>query len=204
MGRTPGQGTPGCGDGEVGGTRVGGPGMEGTGVGVAMGPPHPLYLPPPTPEPSDRDLSCLLASLVQLLADPHARSLRGFQSLVQREWVAAGHPFPQRLGLRRDSPREEVTTPNPSAVSPPRGRRPHLTSLGVTPVRLPPPAVPRLLAVLGLHLAAAAAVPGGVWLHRGVPAGPARQRLPALLQHLPLQLPATAGPRRGGERGGPP
>lgn len=58
-------------------------------------------------EPSDRDLSCLLASLVQLLADPHARSLRGFQSLVQREWVAAGHPFPQRLGLRRDSPREE-------------------------------------------------------------------------------------------------
>ncbi|XP_021238368.1 myotubularin-related protein 11 isoform X4 [Numida meleagris] len=58
-------------------------------------------------EPSDRDLSCLLASLVQLLADPHARTLRGFQSLVQREWVAAGHPFPQRLGLRRDSPREE-------------------------------------------------------------------------------------------------
>lgn len=142
MGRTPGQGTPGCGDGEVGGTRVGGPGMEGTGVGVTMGPPHPLYLPPPTPEPSDRDLSCLLASLVQLLADPHARSLRGFQSLVQREWVAAGHPFPQRLGLRRDSPREEVTTPNPSAVSPPRGRRPHLTSPGVTPVRLPPPRSP--------------------------------------------------------------
>ncbi|XP_052528667.1 myotubularin-related protein 11 isoform X2 [Tympanuchus pallidicinctus] len=58
-------------------------------------------------EPSDRDLSCLLASLVQLLADPHARSLHGFQSLVQREWVAAGHPFPQRLGLRRDSAREE-------------------------------------------------------------------------------------------------
>ncbi|NXJ05184.1 MTMRC protein, partial [Odontophorus gujanensis] len=48
-----------------------------------------------------------LASLVQLLADPHARTLRGFQSLVQREWVAAGHPFPQRLGLRGDSPREE-------------------------------------------------------------------------------------------------
>uniref|UniRef100_A0A669QK99 Myotubularin related protein 11 n=1 Tax=Phasianus colchicus TaxID=9054 RepID=A0A669QK99_PHACC len=58
-------------------------------------------------EPSDRDLSCLLASLVQLLADPHARTLHGFQSLVQREWVAAGHPFPQRLGLCRDSPREE-------------------------------------------------------------------------------------------------
>ncbi|NXR68657.1 MTMRB protein, partial [Rhadina sibilatrix] len=61
------------------------------------------------PEPSDRDLNCLLASLVQLLGDPHARSLPGFQSLVQREWVAAGHPFPRRLGLlRRDSPREEA------------------------------------------------------------------------------------------------
>ncbi|NWW78224.1 MTMRB protein, partial [Climacteris rufus] len=63
--------------------------------------------PPRPPEPSDRDLNCLLASLVQLLGDPHARSLPGFQSLVQREWVAAGHPFPRRLGLRRDCPREE-------------------------------------------------------------------------------------------------
>ncbi|NXA97561.1 MTMRB protein, partial [Melanocharis versteri] len=60
-------------------------------------------------EPSDRDLNCLLASLVQLLGDPHARSLPGFQSLVQREWVAAGHPFPCRLGLLcRDTPREEA------------------------------------------------------------------------------------------------
>ncbi|NXT74813.1 MTRAA protein, partial [Zapornia atra] len=63
----------------------------------------------PHPEPSDRDLNCLLASLVQLLGDPHARTLPGFQSLVQREWVAAGHPFPRRLGLlRRDRPREEA------------------------------------------------------------------------------------------------
>ncbi|NXS84883.1 MTMRB protein, partial [Erpornis zantholeuca] len=64
---------------------------------------------PCPPEPSDRDLNCLLASLVQLLGDPHARSLPGFQSLVQREWVAAGHPFPHRLGLLcRDTPREEA------------------------------------------------------------------------------------------------
>ncbi|XP_064588668.1 myotubularin-related protein 11 isoform X1 [Zonotrichia leucophrys gambelii] len=63
-------------------------------------------------EPSDRDLNCLLASLVQLLGDPHARSLPGFQSLVQREWVAAGHPFPRRLGLLcQDSPREEEVRP---------------------------------------------------------------------------------------------
>ncbi|XP_053906601.1 myotubularin-related protein 11 [Cuculus canorus] len=60
-------------------------------------------------EPSDRDLNCLLASVVQLLADPRSRTLPGFQSLIQREWVAAGHPFPRRLGLlRRDTPREEA------------------------------------------------------------------------------------------------
>ncbi|CAN8206892.1 unnamed protein product [Coccothraustes coccothraustes] len=75
------------------------------GGGCKGNPPH-HFIPP---EPSDRDLNCLLASLVQLLGDPHARSLPGFQSLVQREWVAAGHPFPRRLGLLcQDSPREEA------------------------------------------------------------------------------------------------
>ncbi|NWR39928.1 MTMRB protein, partial [Tachuris rubrigastra] len=76
--------------------------------GVGGGKGNPPHHPHPS-EPSDRDLNCLLASLVQLLGDPHARSLPGFQSLVQREWVAAGHPFPHRLGLlRRDTPREEA------------------------------------------------------------------------------------------------
>ncbi|NXM59808.1 MTRAB protein, partial [Illadopsis cleaveri] len=80
-------------------------GMEKDGAAGKGTPPSP----PCPPEPSDRDLNCLLASLVQLLGDPHARSLPGFQSLVQREWVAAGHPFPRRLGLlRRDTPREEA------------------------------------------------------------------------------------------------
>ncbi|NWX92914.1 MTMRB protein, partial [Nothoprocta pentlandii] len=65
--------------------------------------------PPRRPaEPHDRDFNCLLASLAQLLADPHARTLPGFQSLVQREWVAAGHPFARRLGLGRPSPRDEA------------------------------------------------------------------------------------------------
>ncbi|NWR54399.1 MTMRB protein, partial [Bucorvus abyssinicus] len=81
---------------------------QSTGAGGRPGdPPSPPR--PRLAEPSDRDLNCLLASLVQLLGDPHARTLPGFQSLVQREWVAAGHPFPRRLGLLRgDSPREEA------------------------------------------------------------------------------------------------
>ncbi|NWY36046.1 MTMRB protein, partial [Sylvia atricapilla] len=86
-----------------GGTRMGdGKGWRGL---ERECPPHHFA----PPEPLDRDLNCLLASLVQLLGDPHARSLPGFQSLVQREWVAAGHPFPRRLGLlHRDTPREEA------------------------------------------------------------------------------------------------
>ncbi|NWU90957.1 MTMRB protein, partial [Upupa epops] len=70
---------------------------------------NPLTTSSPSPEPSDRDLNCLVASLVQLLGDPHSRTLTGFQSLVQREWVAAGHPFPLRLGLLRcSSPQDEA------------------------------------------------------------------------------------------------
>ncbi|XP_044532023.1 myotubularin-related protein 11 [Gracilinanus agilis] len=49
-------------------------------------------------EQSDRDLNGLLSSLVQLLSDPGARTLHGLQTIVQREWVASGHPFLTRLG----------------------------------------------------------------------------------------------------------
>ncbi|KAM9624238.1 myotubularin-related protein 11 isoform 3-T3 [Morphnus guianensis] len=93
-------------------------------------------------EPSDRDLNCLLASLVQLLGDPHTRTLPGFQSLVQREWVAAGHPFPHRLGLLRcDSPREEVRTP-------PVPPLPHPCPRWVTGTHVLPPQAPIFLLFL--------------------------------------------------------
>ncbi|KAL7296376.1 hypothetical protein TKK_0010390 [Trichogramma kaykai] len=54
-------------------------------------------------EGSGRDFCCIISSLVQLLLDPHFRTIVGFQSLIQKEWVAAGHPFCDRLGhLKND------------------------------------------------------------------------------------------------------
>ncbi|XP_029436944.1 myotubularin-related protein 11 [Rhinatrema bivittatum] len=58
-------------------------------------------------ESDDRDLNCLVASLAQVMLDPHFRTLSGFQSLVQKEWVAAGHPFQQRLNLLKEADKEE-------------------------------------------------------------------------------------------------
>ncbi|XP_067937897.1 myotubularin-related protein 10-A-like isoform X2 [Watersipora subatra] len=45
------------------------------------------------------DLSCMVSSLVQIMLDPSSRTIKGFQALVQRCWVAAGHPFCERLNL---------------------------------------------------------------------------------------------------------
>ncbi|XP_024943809.1 myotubularin-related protein 10-B [Cephus cinctus] len=50
-------------------------------------------------ESDGRDMCCVVSSLVQLLLDPHFRTITGFQSLLQKEWIAAGHPFCDRLGL---------------------------------------------------------------------------------------------------------
>ncbi|XP_038071894.1 myotubularin-related protein 10-B-like isoform X2 [Patiria miniata] len=49
-------------------------------------------------EPEGLDTSCIVASLVQIILDPYFRTQLGFQSLVQREWVIAGHPFQKRCG----------------------------------------------------------------------------------------------------------
>ncbi|XP_069689559.1 myotubularin-related protein 10-B isoform X2 [Periplaneta americana] len=48
-------------------------------------------------EGDGRDMCCIIASLVQILLDPYWRSLCGFQTLIQKEWVALGHPFCTRL-----------------------------------------------------------------------------------------------------------
>uniref|UniRef100_A0A8C8CZE8 Myotubularin-related protein 12 n=1 Tax=Oncorhynchus tshawytscha TaxID=74940 RepID=A0A8C8CZE8_ONCTS len=47
-------------------------------------------------EEGGSDLCCVVSSLVQLMLDPYYRTLLGFQSLVQKEWVAGGHAFLDR------------------------------------------------------------------------------------------------------------
>ncbi|KAJ8340479.1 hypothetical protein SKAU_G00351120 [Synaphobranchus kaupii] len=58
-------------------------------------------------EDQGRDLSCVVSSLVQLMLDPHFRSLTGFQSLVQKEWVKAGHRFLDRCNHLKKNNKEE-------------------------------------------------------------------------------------------------
>lgn len=49
-------------------------------------------------ENDGRDMCCVVSSLTQILLDPFCRTINGFQSLIQKEWVALGHPFCDRLG----------------------------------------------------------------------------------------------------------
>ncbi|XP_072320693.1 myotubularin-related protein 10 isoform X2 [Eucyclogobius newberryi] len=58
-------------------------------------------------EEEDRDLNCVVSSLVQLMLDPQYRSISGFQSLVQKEWVMAGHRFLDRCNHLKKNDKEE-------------------------------------------------------------------------------------------------
>jgi myotubularin-related protein 10/11/12 len=49
-------------------------------------------------EGNGQDLNCVISSLTQLMLDPYFRTKFGFQSLIQKDWVAMGHPFANRLG----------------------------------------------------------------------------------------------------------
>lgn len=62
----------------------------------------------PSTEEEGRDLSCCVASLIQVLLDPHFRTIAGFQSLIQKEWVMAGHPFLDRCNHLKKSDKEVI------------------------------------------------------------------------------------------------
>ncbi|XP_069335806.1 myotubularin-related protein 9-like [Eulemur rufifrons] len=42
------------------------------------------------------DSTLLVTSLAQLILDPMSRTMAGFQELIEREWIQAGHPFQLR------------------------------------------------------------------------------------------------------------
>ncbi|XP_072404014.1 myotubularin-related protein 9-like isoform X3 [Chiloscyllium punctatum] len=43
-----------------------------------------------------RDSTLQLTSLAQIILDPDCRTIDGFQALIEREWLQAGHPFQHR------------------------------------------------------------------------------------------------------------
>ncbi|XP_015263575.1 PREDICTED: myotubularin-related protein 9-like [Gekko japonicus] len=58
------------------------------------------------------DATLLVTALAQVILDPECRTLAGFQGLIEREWIQAGHPFSLRCArsaysharLRQEAP----------------------------------------------------------------------------------------------------
>ncbi|XP_077076369.1 myotubularin-related protein 9 isoform X1 [Siphateles boraxobius] len=57
------------------------------------------------------DSTLQVTSLAQIILDPACRTIRGFEALIEREWLQAGHPFRQRCAQSAHSngkPRSEA------------------------------------------------------------------------------------------------
>uniref|UniRef100_A0A915JJ03 Myotubularin phosphatase domain-containing protein n=1 Tax=Romanomermis culicivorax TaxID=13658 RepID=A0A915JJ03_ROMCU len=42
------------------------------------------------------DSTLIIVSLIQIILDPDCRTIRGFEALIEREWIKGGHPFASR------------------------------------------------------------------------------------------------------------
>jgi myotubularin-related protein 10/11/12 len=58
-------------------------------------------------ENDGRDMSCVISSLIQILHDPFYRTIGGLKVLIQKEWIALGHPFADRFGHVYDKSAEK-------------------------------------------------------------------------------------------------
>ncbi|KAJ4978295.1 hypothetical protein NE237_009075 [Protea cynaroides] len=55
------------------------------------------------------DRTTQLVSLASLLLDPYYRTFKGFQALVEKDWLAFGHPFSERMGMPTVSGNNELS-----------------------------------------------------------------------------------------------
>lgn len=44
------------------------------------------------------DRTAILCSLVQMMLDPHFRTVQGFITIIEKDWLSFGHMFHRRLG----------------------------------------------------------------------------------------------------------
>ncbi|OAY64407.1 Phosphatidylinositol-3-phosphatase myotubularin-1 [Ananas comosus] len=72
------------------------------------------------------DRTTQLVSLAGLMLDPYYRTFKGFQALVEKDWLAFGHPFSDRMGI----PTVSEISSGPSELS----RQSSLGSLSGSPM----------------------------------------------------------------------